>query len=68
MVTKNEVLEMVKNGYINGSVYLCNSLNEFNDMQVKLRNIGWKIVFQSGALTAYKIEKDCRNYWFTLIF
>lgn len=68
MFTTNEVVEMVKKGYINGSVYQCKSLKEFIEMQVKLCNIGWKRVYENGVLTVYTLERGCRNYWYTLIF
>lgn len=68
MFTTKEALEVVKKGYINGSVYQCKSLQEFIEMQVKLCNRGWNIMFQNGALTAYTLEKDGTNYWYTLIF
>ena len=48
MITTDEALRLVKNGFINGSVYQCKSLKDFIDMQVKLCNRGWKRAFENG--------------------
>ena len=68
MLTTNEAVDLVKKGYINGSVYQYNSLKELTEAQVKLCNRGWKFVHQIGALTLYTLEKDGINYWYTLIY